>query len=774
MFRPGDNPYNNCVAYSDFYYITPYNQYKALNTLQCPEESKYLVKTEDKSYCIYDCKKDKVYQYLYNGVCLKECPSNTINKNYICNEIEDICTLGEVEMDENSDINQQSTEILVRTYISEFNYTNKHISLHTNKKYSIIIYENRDCISELSLEMPKVDFKDCYDKVKRTYHINEDLIIVIIDKKDKNKDQTYFSFFHPLSGQKLDADEICKDETIEVTQNLTSKLSEDNENFELQTFLTDQGINVFDMNDPFYTDICFDFDNPSDRDMPLSERITAIYPDVSLCDEGCQMDGIDLDTMTALCNCKFNDISNNKIVNENPLLESAVGEVFDLIKSSNILVMKCGDHLFDNFTSSFGGILSLVSLAGHLGCTVLYFIFGKNQIRIYIYNIYEKFTSFIEKAKSTINFAPPKRSLKNTEKLRDKLIKNKNKKSVKFNETKQENKNRNNNSPRLDTHSIYANQDGRKIRIEKPPTKEYDAKSTYKEMILYREKSAKGSSDSKFKKYDKLINKHKKSRAMKEKVDSSTRLKHDIFTTLEKDEDYRKFFDEYLATSLDELEYDDAIRKDQRTFCEYLRECLKEKQMIAFTFISSDPLKIRIIKIMLFILNVMLYFVVIGMFYNEEYISTLYYIDKEDDHFFSYITRSIDKFIYTTMVSIIIGYIIDCFFVDEKKIKGIFKREKDNLMNLRHEIMSFINNLKNKYLAFIIVIFVLLSASFYYLLCFNYVYPKTQIEWVKCSITIFIIMQILSILKCFLETSLRFLSFRCESEKLYKISRFFA
>ena len=677
-------------------------------------------------------------------------------------------------MDENSDINQQSTEILVRTYISEFNYTNKHISLHTNKKYSIIIYENRDCISELSLEMPKVDFKDCYDKVKRTYHINEDLIIVIIDKKDKNKDQTFFSFFHPLSGQKLDADEICKDETIEVTQNLTSKLSEDNENYELQTFLTDQGINIFDMNDPFYTDICFDFDNPSDRDIPLSERITAIYPDVSLCDEGCQMDGIDLDTMTALCNCKFNDISNNKIVNENPLLESAVGEVFDLIKSSNILVMKCGDHLFDNFTSSFGGILSLVSLAGHLGCTVLYFIFGKNQIRIYIYNIYEKFTSFIEKAKSTINFAPPKRSLKNTEKLRDKLIKNKNKKSVKFNETKQENKNRNNNSPRLDTHSIYANQDGRKIRIEKPPTKEYDAKSTYKEMILYREKSAKGSSDSKFKKYDKLINKHKKSRAMKEKVDSSTRLKHDIFTTLEKDEDYRKFFDEYLATSLDELEYDDAIRKDQRTFCEYLRECLKEKQMIAFTFISSDPLKIRIIKIMLFILNVVLYFVVIGMFYNEEYISTLYYIDKEDDHFFSYITRSIDKFIYTTMVSIIIGYIIDCFFVDEKKIKGIFKREKDNLMNLRHEIMSFINNLKNKYLAFIIVIFVLLSAAFYYLLCFNYVYPKTQIEWVKCSITIFIIMQILSILKCFLETSLRFLSFRCESEKLYKISRFFA
>ena len=764
MFRPGNNPYNNCVAFSEFYYITPYNQYKALNTLQCPEESKYLVKTEDKSYCIYDCKKDEVYKYLYNGVCLKQCPSNTINKNFVCNEIEDVCTLGEVEMDDKNTITQQSTEILVRTYLSEFNYTNKHISLHTNKKYSIIIYKNRNCISELSLEMPKVDFKDCYDKVKGAYRINEDLIIVIIDKKEKNKDQTYFSFFHPLSGQKLDAEEICKDETIEVTQNLTSRLSEENENYELQTFLTEQGINIFNMDDPFYTDICFDFDNPSNRDIPLSERIKVIYPDVSLCDEGCQMDGIDLDTMTALCNCKFNDIANNNIIKENPLLDTAMGEVFDLIKASNILVMKCYDHLFDNFTGSMGGILALVSLAGHLGCTVLYFIIGKNQIRIYIYNIYEKFTSFIEKAKAGMNYAPPKRSLKN-EKLRDKLIKNK--KSVRFNEIKKEKKNNENSSLKIDTHSMKA---GPKIRIEKPPSKDYDAKSTYKEMILYREKSAKGLDYN----YKKIMNKNKKSKYLKEKVDSMTKLKTDIFLTLEKDEDYRKFFDEYLATSLDELEYDDAIIKDKRTFCEYLMECLKEKQMIAFTFISSDPLKIRIIKIMLFILNIVLYFVVIGLFYNEEYIGTLYYIDKNDEPFFGYITRSIDKFIYTTMVSIIIGYIIDCFFVDEKKIKGIFKREKDNLINLRREITDFINNLKNKYFAFIILIFILLSAAFYYLLCFNYVYPKTQIEWIKCSVTIFIIMQILSILKCFLETSLRFLSFRCESEKLYKVSRFFA
>ena len=301
------------------------------------------------------------------------------------------------------------------------------------KNYTIIIYKDQNCISELSLEFPDVDFQSCYTKVQQEYRITLNLIIVIVDKRGVKIPSTFYSFYHPLSGFKLDAEKICKNETIVVVESLTSSLDKNDTYYQTQTSLTSQGINIFDINDPFYTDLCYDFENPLKKDIPLNDRVKYLYPNVSLCDEGCQMDGIDLDTMTALCNCKFNDISNNKIVNENPLLESAVGEVFDLIKSSNILVMKCGDHLFDNFTSSFGGIFSLVSLAGHLGCTVLYFIFGKNQIRIYIYNVYEKFTSFIEKAKSTINFAPPKRSLKNTEKLRDKLIKNKNKKSVKFN-----------------------------------------------------------------------------------------------------------------------------------------------------------------------------------------------------------------------------------------------------------------------------------------------------------------------------------------------------
>ena len=761
MFRPGHNPYNNCVVYSDFYYINPYNQYKALDTLQCPEESKYLVRDGDKSYCIYDCKNDEIYKYLYNGVCLKECPPKTRNINYICNEINDECNLGEITMDEKNNITKESTEILVKTYISEFNYTNKHVSLHKNKKYSIILYKNRECISELSLEMPKVDFKDCYNKVKLAYGINDDLIIVIINKKDNNNNaQTYFSFFHPLYAQKLDAEEICKEETIKVTQNLTSILKEDTEKYELQTFLIDQGINIFNMDDPFYTDLCYNFENPYDKDIPLSQRIKIIYPAVSLCDEGCQMDGINLDNMTALCNCKFNEIADNNMIKDNALLNSVVGDVFDFVESSNILVMKCYKYMFKDFSNSIGGMLSIASIAGSLVCSLIYFLIGRNQIKVYVYNIFENFMNFVEKIGFIGSSPPPKRSVKN-ENFGEKLILNKNKKDINFNEEQKEINNKNDGGNNFDNHYIN---EKRKIKIEKPKTDFYDPKSTYDDLLNFRKNNGKFMKNKRDSEQITLATDNKKK-------NKKIKKKLDIFSAIRQDKEYSKFFEEYLATSLDDLEYDDAKILDHRTCCEYLKEILKKKQMIAFTFISSDPIKIRSMKIMLFILNIVLYFVVVGLFYNEDYINTLFNLDDKKEHFFSYITRSIDKFIYTTLVSIVIGYIIDCFFVEESKIKGIFRREKDNLVQLKIEIVDFINNVLNKYLSLIIMLFVLLFIAFYYLLCFNYVYPKTQIEWLKCSVTIFILMQILSTLKCFLQASLRFLSFSCDSEKLFKISR---
>ena len=231
--------------------------------------------------------------------------------------------------------------------------------------------------------------------------------------------------------------------------------------------------------------------------------------------------------------------------------------------------------------------------------------------------------------------------------------------------------------------------------------------------------------------------------------------------------------EEYLKTELDNMYYDDAVKKDNRAFCEYLCEKVKINQIILTTFFAVDNLIPRTIKIMLFILDIDLYLFVNGLFFNEEYVSEIFHL-TEPDNFFSFIPRSINRFFYTTLVGVIIRYVIDFFFIEEKKIKSIFKREKDNIIVLKYEISQIIKNIQSRNTYFIILSFVVIIFTWYYVFCFNNIYPHMRNEWIKSNIIIILVMQMLSLLSCLLQAIFRFISFRCKSEKIYKISLLFS
>ena len=162
--------------------------------------------------------------------------------------------------------------------------------------------------------------------------------------------------------------------------------------------------------------------------------------------------------------------------------------------------------------------------------------------------------------------------------------------------------------------------------------------------------------------------------------------------------------------------------------------------------------------------------VINGFFYGEDEISKIYHIEG-DDPFFGFFTRSITRYLYTAIVGVIIRIIIDLFFVQEKKMKNIFNREKKNIVNLKVKITALSKEIVIRYISFIIFVLVLFLLLMFYLLCFNYVYPHTQGDWVKSSIFLIILIQILSILVALLQTSLRFLGFYYKSEKLFKLSK---
>ena len=123
--------------------------------------------------------------------------------------------------------------------------------------------------------------------------------------------------------------------------------------------------------------------------------------------------------------------------------------------------------------------------------------------------------------------------------------------------------------------------------------------------------------------------------------------------------------EEYLETQYDEMDYDEAIRNDHRKFCECYKEKLKNEQIIINIFYSYESIRPRSIKIIFLILQVLLYFFINGLFYDEEYISNIYHLEK--DTFFTMAERFFDNLIYAALAGIIINYIIEFFFIEEKK-----------------------------------------------------------------------------------------------------------
>ena len=226
--------------------------------------------------------------------------------------------------------------------------------------------------------------------------------------------------------------------------------------------------------------------------------------------------------------------------------------------------------------------------------------------------------------------------------------------------------------------------------------------------------------------------------------------------------------DEYLETQFDDMDYDEAIRKDHRKFGECFMDKLRDNQIIINTFCSDEPTKPRAIKIIFLILQFDLYFFINGLFYDEEYISKIYHLDK--DTFFTMAERFFDNLIYAALAGVIINYIMEFFFIEEQKIKKILKMEKDNIFILKYEMINILKSIKIRYLIFIIITFITTLIALIHIFCFNIVYYHTQTEWIVFSFIIILSIQILSFAACLLQTALRFISFRFKSEKLFKLS----
>ena len=93
---------------------------------------------------------------------------------------------------------------------------------------------------------------------------------------------------------------------------------------------------------------------------------------------------------------------------------------------------------------------------------------------------------------------------------------------------------------------------------------------------------------------------------------------------------------------------------------------------------------------------------------------------------------------------------------------------------MKYEISEVVKEIENKFKILIILSLIWTILCFIYISCFNNVYRYIKIEWIKSSLFILIIMQILNFLGTLLECILRYSAIKCNSEKVFKLSQFFS
>ena len=723
IFRPDEPNTSNCVKKCKYYFYISFGQYHCTENNQCPIISSLLIKS--RGQCIDECKNDNEFKFQFNYDCLKECPEETFNDNNIC-KLKDIkkCYLYSdslVNVDF-IDLNSTNFTILIKRYIVGFEDTDFHVDFYKNQDFTITIYKTMYCLKELEIISTIIDFHECYEKVQKHYNLEGiSLIILIADFLKNNKlINTLFYFFHPLTGKILSIDGICNEETFTIEKSL-DYFPEINK--EQAKFFQEQNIDIFNTSDVFYNDLCCFFKSPNGKDVPLKERILLFYPNVTLCDESCYDAGVNLTSMKAICECKL-----KSILNEAKETTKLVGlDYSDLIDSLSIIVLKCFETVFQYkyFIKCYGGFISIFLIIIQSICVIIYYKKSINEIRRRSLSLMENYSYLLLSSNSLQS--PPKRNIKTSVSPRTRInIYNSN--------------------------SCSQNESINKINPHKISTSKnllFSNKKHLKTFVFKKKKSKR--------KLNKKIPDKKENKSLN---NSGLLINREIEIK------------EYLATSMDDLDYDELIIREKRSFWSMFFDKLVANQKIIDLFYNSNWIIPRTIRIIFLIVMIGLYFLVNALFYNEAYIKDLYYLKKEET-FFSFVPRSLNRIFYTTISSTVLDFIISLLFPIENKIKKIMIRKKNNLKEMKNKIIISIKNIINNYKIFIIVSYVFTIFSWYYYSCFNNVYPYLKIEWIKSSIFIFIVIQLMIILGCFVFALLRFIGIKCKNERIFRISNYF-
>ena len=642
----------------------------------------------------------------------------------------------------------------------------KNISIGTKyliygNDYNISIFPINDSDS---FQSTFVDFSLCENilRIKNNLTNNETLTFLKIEI-DKMNDKVltnqieYKIYNHKMEALNLS---LCENIKVKVHYNIKDNLKL---NKSMILYFSELGIDIFNINDSFFNDICFPFSN-SNSDIILKDRISDIYQNYSLCDNNCEYDFIDIESNIVTCNCEIKKEVNTDV--STPFFNEIIESIF---KDSNIGILKCHDLVFSlKITSHNIGFWIFLALAiCHIPLYIHYSINGIKSILVYCeYNIRNRNDI------NSINYSciHKENNLLNKKKIKKKNDKKKLKESFGCNKYIRNNIKykttilRKNNDIRISTKIKTFNKNKNNINGNKKKDKIYFKKDNDSKYLYSLKKNSKCSNSSisiiKIKRKDDFTNKKLK------KVDNN--IIHNINES---------------RYNLEIYNFENAILYDKRKFWRLYYICLLSQERLLNTFFLKSPLEIKSLRISLFIFNYSCDLALNSFFYNNQKISDKYHYNGNNLRLFVLI-NNITVSLISAIVSILIIKFLSVLTQSKRRINNIFseiknnsnKKEskfKNNINIYIERVYKIFNILKFKIVCYIAFEITILLFFFYYVTGFCIVYQKTQIDWLLESIISILLSILFKLLYSFFIAILYIISLKKKSKLLFKIALFF-
>ena len=627
-FEINFNSDKNCYKKCQYYHYLNNNVTYCTIKDECNKDFDKLIL--DKKECVKKCSDDKEYKYEFRKQCFKKCPNYTEpskEKEFYCEVICNInmpferietqecveqCSLDEInlnsckrkyfgnETDSNIKVINKKLESIEKDLTGDnFNSSDLDDGNVINIKdenFTVIIRATKSLDSDEDANYTIIDLGPCEKLIKDYYKMKEsDLIYtkqIEVSIKGMKIPKIEFDVFAKINGNnlvKLNLS-ICFKEKVDFLIKLE----------------IDEDLNKLNISSPYYTDICFIDESKDGVYVSLKDRkVDYVENNKAVCQEDCNLKEYDNIKQKVKCSCPIKESS--KSFSDININKTKLYENFVNVKNYvNFGILVCYRELFTK-----KGIIH------NIGCYIIIPLFIFYFVCIIIF--YNKEFSIIKESIKDIAFG-----IRNYNLIKEKekpKITSTNRKKININKENKKkninilntgvNKRKNNNcltikeNNQKEKENEFINKNRRSQPFFPLFFNMNSKRKNLKRKSNFNTPPIKNLANNKIK-----INKNENMNNDKKEATSVSKrpLNHNstIFIKMETKQKVNKIMklnDEELNT----LPYEEALKLDERTFCEYYLSLLKTKHIFIFAFCLKNDYNSRIIKIYLFIFSLFYY-----------------------------------------------------------------------------------------------------------------------------------------------------------------------